>query len=248
VTGVTGQSPNPASVVAAVTKVLAKFEERHLSELTPPEQPPVVVRKRAPVEIDGSVDGYGDSAGVRDIETAGESGSVRRKPEPSPPPPNATTEDFPAGGKVSSAANAQNSAPPPSGRNHINGLLDGGAQNSAPQPSLATLPHRGTRSLYDNPGQLAGPVPVHDMIEVNVPDPVWLDHPIRAAGEVNRGLPCDTVSSVSPRLVPIERCSGSQHAHADDDKDCREDRPQHLVRHPRTQMAAEEDARQRAND
>ena len=33
-----------------------------------------------------------------------------------------------------------------------------------------------------------------------------------------------------------------------DDKDCREDRPQHLVRHPRTQMAAEEDAGQRAND
>ena len=33
----------------------------------------------------------------------------------------------------------------------------------------------------------------------------------------------------------IERCSGSQHAHADDDEDCREDRPQDLVRHPRTQ-------------
>jgi hypothetical protein len=26
---------------------------------------------------------------------------------------------------------------------------------------------------------------------------------------------------------PTERCSGSQHAHADDDEDCREDRPQH---------------------
>src|SRR2546427_193575 len=42
--------------------------------------------------------------------------------------------------------------------------------------------------------------------------------------------------------------SGSQQTRADDDEDCREDRPQHLVRHPRTQMAAEEDARQRAND
>jgi hypothetical protein len=31
-------------------------------------------------------------------------------------------------------------------------------------------------------------------------------------------------------------------------EDCREYRPQDLVRHPRTQMAAEEDARQRAND
>jgi pyruvate dehydrogenase E2 component (dihydrolipoamide acetyltransferase) len=51
-----------------------------------------------------------------------------------------------------------------------------------------------------------------------------------------------------PRRAPIERCSGSQQAHADDDEDCRKDRPQHLVRHPRTQMAAEEDARQRAND
>src|SRR5262249_20870860 len=47
---------------------------------------------------------------------------------------------------------------------------------------------------------------------------------------------------------PIERRSGSQHAHAYDDKDCREDRPQHLVRHPRTQMTAEVDAGQRAND
>ena len=53
---------------------------------------------------------------------------------------------------------------------------------------------------------------------------------------------------LSPRRAPIERCSGSQHAHAYDDEDCREDRPQHLVRHPRTQMAAEEDAGQRAND
>ena len=53
---------------------------------------------------------------------------------------------------------------------------------------------------------------------------------------------------LSPRRAPIERCSGSQHAHADDDEDRREDRSQHLVRHPRTQMAAEEDARQRAND
>src|SRR6516165_6074017 len=53
---------------------------------------------------------------------------------------------------------------------------------------------------------------------------------------------------LSPRRAPIERRSGSQYAHAYDDEDCREDRPQHLVRHPRTQMAAEEDAGQRAND
>ena len=38
---------------------------------------------------------------------------------------------------------------------------------------------------------------------------------------------------LSPRRAPIERCLGSQHAHAYDDEDCREDRPQHLVRHPR---------------
>ena len=53
---------------------------------------------------------------------------------------------------------------------------------------------------------------------------------------------------LSPRRAPIERCSGLQHAHAYDDEDCREDRPQHLLRHPRTQLAAEEDAGQRAND
>src|SRR5215471_15002787 len=33
---------------------------------------------------------------------------------------------------------------------------------------------------------------------------------------------------LSPRRAAIERCSGSQHAHANDDEDCREDRPQHL--------------------